>query len=52
MSKDELLKTEFNSAHDAMYALALFLQEVYDSNEDANSSEYQHLRGIGNRIFD
>lgn len=52
MSKEELLTTEFNSACDAMYALANFLQEVDDSSEDESRGSYQHLRVVGNRIFD
>lgn len=52
MSKEELLETEFDSAYDAMYALADFLQEVDNSWQDENRSNYQHLRAIGNRIFD
>lgn len=52
MSKEKLLETEFDSACDAMTALAEFLQEVDDSYKDENRSNYQHLRVIGNRIFD
>ncbi len=52
MSKEELLETEFKSAHDAMNALAEFLQEVDNSWKDENRSKYQNLRVIGNRIFD
>lgn len=52
MSKEELLETEFDSACDAMNALAEFLQEVDDSYKDENRGNYQHLRVIGNRIFD
>lgn len=52
MSKKELLETEFNSACEAMYALSEFLQEVANSPKDENQGNYQHLRAIGNRIFD
>lgn len=52
MSKEELLKTEFDSACDAMYALNDFLHDVDNSHKDENRSDYQHLRVIGNRIFD
>ena len=52
MSKEELLTTEFDSACDAMYALDNFLQEVENSSEDESRGNYQHLRVVGNRIFD
>lgn len=52
MSKEELLETEFDSACDAMYALADFLNEVDSSSNDETRSNYQNLRAIGNRIFD
>lgn len=52
MSKEELLETEFDSASDAMYALADFLDDVDSSSKDENRGNYQHLRVIGNRIFD
>lgn len=52
MSKEELLETEFDSAYDAMHALSQFLQEVDSSLEDESQGNYQHLRVIGNRIFD
>lgn len=52
MSKEELLATEFNSAYDAMYALADFLDEVDSSSKNETRANYQHLRAIGNRIFE
>lgn len=52
MSKEELLKTEFNSACDAMKALADFLQEVDNSFQDETRGKYQNLRVIGNRVFE
>lgn len=52
MSKEELLETEFASACDAMYALADFLDDVDSSSKDETRANYQHLRVVGNRIFD
>ena len=53
MSKEELLATEFDSACDAMYALADFLRDVDSSSKDGETrGKYQNLRVIGNRIFE
>lgn len=52
MSKEELLATEFDSAYDAMYALADFLRDVDSSSKDETRGNYQNLRAIGNRIFE
>lgn len=52
MSKEELLKTEFNSACDAMNALANFLDEVDNSSKREDRGKYQNLRVVGNRIFE
>lgn len=52
MLKEELLETEFDSSYDAMHALAKFLQEIDNSWKDESRNDYQHLRVIGNRIFD
>lgn len=52
MTKKELLETTFDSAYDAMYALADFLRSVDESIEEETRGSYQHLRVIGNRIFE
>lgn len=53
MTKEELLSTTFDSAPEAMHALEEFLKEL---NNNPLSSEgpgnYQHLRVIGNRVFE
>lgn len=52
MSKEELLEKEFDSAYDAMYALIDFLKEIDESSLYKTRNDYQHLRVIGNRIFE
>lgn len=52
MSKKELLEKTYESACDAMNALEQFLQEVDSSATNETRANYQHLRAIGNRIFD
>lgn len=52
MSKEELLSTAYESAYDAMNALKEFLQDVDNSSKDENRGNYQHLRVIGNRIYE
>lgn len=52
MSKEELLTKTFDSACDAMRALAQFLEDTDNSCKDENRGAYQHLRVVGNRIFE
>lgn len=52
MSKEELLKTEFDSACDAMYALEDFLKSFDPSKEECTRGELQGLKVIGNRIYE
>lgn len=53
MSKEELLTTEFDSACDAMTALADFLRTLDLSSKDGETrGNYQNLRVVGNQIFD
>lgn len=52
MTKKELLETTFESSCDAMHALNEFLINIDKSFKDEKRSDYQHLRVIGNRIFD
>ena len=53
MSKEELLATEFDSACDAMTALANFLRTLDSSSKDGETrGNCQNLRVVGNRIFD
>ncbi len=51
MTKDELLKTEFSSAYEAMIALSNFLNSIDASTGDSKAN-YQNLRAIGNRIYE
>lgn len=51
MSKEELLNTTFNSAPEAMHALTAFLDEI-DESWNETRGNYQHLRVIGNKIFE
>ncbi len=51
MTKEVLLNTEFESAHDAMCALNTFLENVNVSTTDSQAN-YQELRAIGNRIYE
>lgn len=52
MSKEELLKTEFDSACAAMQALEDFLLDIDNSHESDSRANYQNLKVIGNRIYD
>lgn len=52
MSKEELLKTEFDSACAAMQALEDFLQDIDNSRVNDSRGNYQNLKVIGNRIYD
>ena len=52
MSKEELLQKTFDSSCDAMTALAQFLDDVDKSCKDETRGSYQHLKVIGNRIFE
>ena len=51
MTKEILLSTTFESACQAMTALNAFLESV-DARPDDSRANYQHLRAIGNRIYE
>ena len=51
MTKEELLRTEFSSAFDAMNALNDFLKSIDNSPNDSRGN-YQNLRAIGNRVYE
>lgn len=52
LSKEELLACTYASACEAMYALEQFLQDIDSSWEDEGIGNYQHLKVIGNRIYE
>ena len=52
MTKEELLEKPFDSACDAMYALNKFLREIEKYSTTESVKDYQHLRVIGNRIYE
>lgn len=52
MSKKELLEKTYSSACAAMHALNEFLAHVDKSCDDESRGDYQHLKAIGNRIYE
>ena len=52
MTKEELLKKNFSSAYEAMYALNDFLEKLDPTSNNENRSKYQNLKVVGNRIFE
>lgn len=52
MTLEQLLATIYKSPCDAMYELENFLNEIDKSISDENRGDYQHLKVIGNQIFE
>lgn len=52
MVKEELLRKNFSSAYEAMYALNEFLESLDSNSTTENRNKYQNLRVVGNRIFE
>lgn len=52
ISKEELLACTYPSAYEAMHALEQFLQDIESSWSDEGRGNYQHLKVIGNRIYE
>ncbi len=52
MTVEQLLEKTYQSSCEAMETLEQFLYDVDNSSSDESRGNYQHLKVIGNRIFD